>query len=423
MDKVIFHCDCNNFFASVELLFLPELRDKPVAVCRTDDARHGIVLAKNELAKKFGVKTAEAAWEARRKCPELVFVPPHRKLYSQYAKQINEIYARYTDLVQPASIDESYLDVTGTLHLFGGDAKALADEIRAVVQKETGLTISAGVSFNKMFAKLGSDYKKPNATTVITRENYKEILHPLPVGDMLYVGAAAARTLQGAGINTIGELATASQDLLRALLGKSGPELSKYANGLDDSAVRPAGEGPGAKSIGSGQTFGRSLVSWADITAGITNLTDNVVMRLRAQGLYCTGVQVTIKDTALHSIQRQCTLPATHLAQDISKAALALVRENVAPGEPIRMLTVTAIGLTAQGGEQLSFFDEGPTNEKTENLETALFQLRQRFGASAVGRGNAVKNTLGMPGLSIQEEGDEDDDFLDMLKKSGGDFA
>ena len=193
MERVIFHCDCNSFYASVELLSHPELRTRPVAVCGDPRSRHGIILAKNEPAKAQGVKTAETIWQARRKCPDLILLPAHHELYRAYSKKVNAIYERFTDLVEPFGIDESWLDVTGTLHLFGGDAAALADRIRDTVRSELGLTVSVGVSFNKVFAKLGSDYKKPDATTCITAENFRRIVWPLPVTDLLFVGRAAAR--------------------------------------------------------------------------------------------------------------------------------------------------------------------------------------------------------------------------------------
>ena len=220
--RVIFHCDLNSFFASVELLSRPELRGVPVAVCGDPEQRHGVILAKNEPAKQRGVRTAETIWQARRKCPELVLLPPHHRLYAEYSKRINAIYYEYTDLVEPFGIDESWLDVTGSLHLFGGDARALADALRERVRRELGLTISVGVSFNKVFAKLGSDYKKPDATTVIPPDGWRELVWPLPVGSLLFVGHAAEELLGRYGVRTIGELAACKEETLDALMGKLG---------------------------------------------------------------------------------------------------------------------------------------------------------------------------------------------------------
>ena len=240
MDRTILHCDCNSYFASVELLTRPELRDKPVAVCGDPAARHGVILAKNEPAKRRGVKTAETIASARRKCPELTLLRPHRELYAEYCRRINAIYAQYTDLVEPASVDESYLDVTGSRALFGSGER-IADELRARVREELGLTISVGVSFCKIFAKLGSDYKKPDATTVITRDNYRALLYPLPIGDMMYVGRASGEVLRGAGILTLGDIYAAGPERLRQLLGKGGDGLWRNVAGLDDAPVMPLG--------------------------------------------------------------------------------------------------------------------------------------------------------------------------------------
>ena len=240
MDRVIFHCDLNCCYASVELLSHPELREVPVAVAGDPASRHGIILAKNEPAKQCGVKTAETIWQAKKKCPNLVLLPAHHRLYREYSNKVNAIYDEYTDLAESFGIDESWLDVTNTLHLFGGDAKALANAIRQRVKRELGLTLSVGVSFNKVFAKLGSDYKKPDATTVISRENWRSIVWPLPVGDLLYVGGAAQKLLGQYGVKTIGQLAACKKETLETLMGKMGTQLYEYANGLDSG--RGAGE-------------------------------------------------------------------------------------------------------------------------------------------------------------------------------------
>lgn len=220
MDRTILHCDCNSFFASVECVFRPELKTVPMAVCGNPENRHGIILAKNELAKKAGVVTAETVWQARQKCPELVLVPPHHQEYVRYSNLVNAIYQRYTDQVEPFSIDESWLDVTGSRTLFGS-GETIADTIRKAVREELGITVSAGVSFNKIFAKMGSDYKKPDATTVISRENYRQLLWPLPISEMIFVGKASRTALRELGIYTIGDLARAEPSLLLARLERS----------------------------------------------------------------------------------------------------------------------------------------------------------------------------------------------------------
>ena len=306
--RVIFHCDLNCFFASVELLDKPALWEVPVAVCGDPESRHGIILAKNESAKKRGVQTAETVWQAKKKCPVLVLLPPHHDLYKVYSKKVNEIYERFTDLVEPFGIDESWLDVTGSLHLFGGDAKALADRIRETVKEETGLTLSVGVSFNKVFAKLGSDLKKPDATTVIPPEGWQDIVWPLPVGAMLFAGRSTQRTLAQYGIETIGQLAACPETLAEQLLGKMGVQLWQYANGLDKSPVRPRYQHEPVKSVGNGTTFPADLVRWEQIRQGLAPLCDSVATRLRKQGLYAGGVSVTLKSADFKTASRQLRL-------------------------------------------------------------------------------------------------------------------
>ena len=280
-DRVILHCDLNCFFASVELLSHPDLRDIPTAVCGDPASRHGIILAKNEPAKRLGIQTAETIWQAKKKCPGLVLLPPHHGLYREYSRRVNAIYEQYTDLVEPFGIDESWLDITGSMHLFGGDPKAIANTLRRRLRQELGLTISVGVSFNKVFAKLGSDYKKPDATTVISRENWQDIVWPLPVGDLLFVGRAAGRVLHQYGVETIGQLAACSPQMLETLLGKLGLQLHEYANGLDGSPVRPAGQQEPVKSVGNGTTFPKNLTRWEEVQRGLAVLSDSVAMRLR----------------------------------------------------------------------------------------------------------------------------------------------
>ena len=279
-NRVILHCDMNGFFASVELLDYPELRDKPMAVCGDPESRHGIILAKNEIAKRYGIVTAETLWQARKKCPDLQTVPPHHKKYQHYSRLINEIYLQYTDMVEPFSVDESWLDVTASQKLFG-NGKQIADKIRHQVKKELGLTLSAGVSFNKIFAKMGSDYKKPDATTVITQENYKNILWPLDIRDLFFVGKATADKLQGIGIHTIGQLAESDRHTVTALLGKQGNIIHDYANGLDQTPVSRFDEREDVKSIGNGSTFRRNLEGIQDIRTAVIALSDTVAVRLR----------------------------------------------------------------------------------------------------------------------------------------------
>ena len=387
-DRVILHCDCNNYFASVESIYRPELRDVPMAVCGDPASRHGIILAKNEKAKKYGVKTAETIYQALKKCPNLTLVRPTRYLYGEYCRRINAIYAQYTDQVEAFSIDESWLDVTGSQNLFG-TGEHIADELRRRVREELGLTISVGVSFNKVFAKLGSDYKKPDATTVISRENYKDILFPLPVESMLFVGRNTAQLLRRFYIRTIGELAALPRERAMSVLGSaSGDMLWRYANGLDDSPVRRQGEVDPVKSVSNSTTFARDLVGLEDIQTGLLALCDSVGGRLREQQLFATTVQIQIRNPALKTICRQKKLARpTALTGELYQCALALVQAEWNPASPIRMLGVGATGLVDSDEDaQISLFEaeNAPIRERRKRLETTVDELRRRFGKDAV---------------------------------------
>ena len=387
-DRVILHCDCNNYYASVELLERPDLREQPVAVAGDPEGRHGIILAKNNVAKRFGVKTAETIWQARQKCPGLVLLPPHHDQYERISRKVNAIYLDVTDQVEAFSIDESWLDVTGSRRLFG-DGVTIADMLRRRVREELGITISVGVSDNKTWAKMGSDYKKPDATTLITRENVQELLYPLPVGELLFVGRAAAETLARHGITTIGSLARCEKELLVRYLGKQGESYWRMANGLDDSPVRRWGESEPVKSVGNSTTYAHDLVGRDAFRAGLMPLCDSVGARLRAQGLKCRTVTVQIKDPSLKVISRQKTLPMpTNLTKQLFQEACAILFQCWPESAPIRLLSVTASGLTDEHDDapaQLSFFEEvAPDDPKQAALEAAVDKLRGRFGKASV---------------------------------------
>lgn len=395
-DRVILHCDMNGFYASVELLDRPDLVDKPMAVCGDPESRHGIILAKNEIAKKFGIVTAETIWQAKKKCPNLQLVAPHHEKYKEYSKKINQIYQQYTDLVEPFSIDESWLDVTASQVLFGS-GREIADTIRDRVKQELGLTLSVGVSYNKIFAKMGSDYKKPDATTEITRANYKDILWPLDVGEMFFVGHATADKLKQTGIHTIGDLACANPLMLEKMLGKQGPVLRNYAAGLDDAPVARFDHQEKVKSIGNGITFKRNLKGRDDIVTAVTSLSDTVAGRLRQEKLKAYGVKVDIKDPAFHTITRQKQLShPTHLAAEIRQAAMEIIEKSWPVNNPIRLLTITAINLTDESAdEQISLFDAPPADrEKGESIEKTMDDIRRKFGSSSITFGQMIDNDL-----------------------------
>ena len=407
MERTILHCDCNGFYASVECVFHPELRKVPMAVCGDPESRKGIILAKNELAKKYNVTTAETVWQAKKKCPELVLVKPHHDLYQQFSKKVNAIYARYTEQVEPFGIDESWLDVTGSRMLFGGGNK-IADELREVVKRELGLTISVGVSFNKVFAKLGSDYKKPDATTIISRQNYKSLVWPLPAEALLYVGKASKEVFYKLGIHTIGDLAAMSEEVLVTKLGKIGSQLHAYANGEDISPVASIYDRQEAKSVGNGMTFKRNLLGVEDIKSGVLYLSDSVAARLRRYGYQCRTVSVALKDPQFHTMQKQTTLDSpTDLAKDIYDISMELILSFWDLQKPIRAITVTASHFDeGEGGKQLSLFDkaeDGARHEKRKSLEQAVDSIRGRYGKGSISYAQILKNDLGITPDSVRD--------------------
>lgn len=409
--RLIFHCDCNNFFASCECLDHPELKNVLLAVAGDPENRVGVVVAKNDLAKKYGVKTTDTVWQAQRKCPDLVFVPPRHHLYKEISNRINDIYHEYTEYVEPASIDESYLDMTGAPKFYGLSDRELADTLRDRIRTEIGITISVGVSYNKIFAKMGSDYKKPDATTEITPENYRDILWPLPVSDLMFAGKAAVSILNKKSIQTIGDLARQPKERLRDLLGKGGDQLWIYANGLDTEPVRKWGDAPEIKSVSRGMTFKRDLITEEEVKTGVAVLVDHVAMTLRRHALKGAVVNVQIKTPDLRSISRQTSLDHhTYLQHEIQEVAMQLIRDNWFIGEkaPIRAITVGVTKLLPadQAGDQIDMFDLlGASNpakpstaqrEKQEKLEAAVDIIRKRFGSSTITLGYQQNDEIGV---------------------------
>ena len=399
MGRTILHCDCNSFFASVETALNPKYRDVCMAVCGSEDNRHGIVLAKNELAKKYGIKTAETVWSAKRKCPGLVIAEPHYSEYVKFSKRVNEIYERYTDLIEPFGIDESWLDVTASERLFGSGIE-IAERIRREVREEVGITVSIGVSFNKVFAKLGSDYKKPDAITVISEENFRNIVYPLPASELLFVGKKTADELSRMGIRTIGELASLSLDILTKRFGKSGEMLFKYSRGEDDSPVLPSEEQEDAKSVGSGYTFKRNLLGRSEARVGIDYLSEDVATRLRRLSMKCRTVTLSIKDEYLRVISRQAPInPPSDIAEEISRVAFGILEREWGIDAPIRTLTVTATNLVRSDtlAEQISFFSDGKekSRDKSRKKEETVDFIRQKFGTSSILKGSILDSELG----------------------------
>ena len=397
MDRMILHSDINACYASIELLRHPELRGRPVAVGGERELRHGIILAKDQMARAAGVCTGMTLWAARQQCPELTILPPDFELYYDYSRRVREIYAGFTDRCEPFGMDECWLDMTGCVGR--EDALRTAQEVRQRVLDATGLTVSVGVSWCKAIAKLGSDYKKPDATTVISRDNWKSLVWPLPVGALLYVGGAARKILAQFGVKTIGELAACKRDALETLMGKMGSQLYRYANGLDDSPVRGAADREPIKSVGNSTTFRRDLTRWDEVQSGISLLSDSVAMRLRRYGLYCGGVQVGIKNSRFQVFSRQTTLDhSTHLMREINDTALRLAKDLWKAPDPIRLLSVTALHLTeeAQSYRQLDLLGTDDTQqEKQEAVESAMDTLRKKFGRGVISYGTAEDTISG----------------------------
>lgn len=391
-DRTILHSDLNSFYASVEIRNNPTLADKPVAVGGDEQARHGIVLAANPLAKQYGIRTAETLWSARRKCPDLVIVPTHFDEYHRFSQAVRQIYLDYTSQIEPMSLDEAFLDVTGSRELFG-DGETIAQTIRTRVKEELGLTVSIGVSFNKIFAKLGSDYKKPDAVTIFSRENYQELVWPQPVGNLLYVGKATAAKLAGIGIHTIGELAAADPAALQMLLGRMGPTLHDYANGRDETPVAEYVNREQAKSIGNMITAPRDIRTPADADLVLWPLCENVAHRLRRHGMCAGSVSLYIRDIQLVTHTRQCQLtPPTWLARELMEHARGLLARHYKWKLPIRTLGVTAGDLVPadQVSLQLDLDGTAEKRDKFERIERAMDGLKDRYGSAAIRRGTEL---------------------------------
>ncbi|MBE5730763.1 MAG: DNA polymerase IV [Clostridiales bacterium] len=387
MDKIILHCDLNNFYASVECLLNPDLRELPIAVAGNKENRHGVVLAKNELAKSYGVKTGDVIWQAEQKCPGLRVVPPHYDHYMKYSDEAFKTYLQYTDMVEAFGSDECWLDVTGSTRLFGS-GKQIADAIRARIKAELGLTLSVGVSFNKVFAKLGSDLKKPDATTEITRENFKSKIWHLPASDMLMVGKKTSEKLKKLNIHTIGDLAAADEHLLTSHFGVIGKHLILSARGEDSEPVRKAHISREVKSVGHGMTAVRDITTLEDGEALIFYLSDLVATRMRKQRLKGSGVSVHVRYADLSGVTKQAVVPPLNTSDHITKAAFELYKP-LAIGRVVRAISVAVYNLCPDEFVQTSMFDV--TDTKSERLEKAIDKIRSKYGKSAINRALLVE--------------------------------
>ncbi len=393
MVRQILHCDLNNFYASVACRDNPELRGKAVAVGGSREERHGIILAKNELAKQYGVSTGEAIWQAQLKCPSLVIVPPDFKRYTYFSEQVRKIYERYTDLIEPFGIDECWLDVTGSRRLFG-DGEEIADRIRREITAEQGLTASVGVSFNKVFAKLGSDLRKPDKTNIIPYEHFREILWPLEVNRLLGVGPATERKLHSLAVFTIGDLANIDPEALRLKLGKNGVLLHHFANGEENSSVLKGDFKYRPQSIGRSVTCPKDLTSFSEVYRVFLRLSEEVGRELRREGLEAHSVAVHIRDNRLQVKEFMTGLPhSLQSAKILADEGIRLLKKNYGFEYPLRSVGIRAINLREHSPLlQLSFFEDNMNIIKQGILEQSVDKVRERFGDGAVVRASLLND-------------------------------
>lgn len=414
MERIVLHSDLNNFYASVERMLNPALAGKPVAVCGSREERKGIVLAKSEEAKRCGVKTGDTVWQAKRKCPALVTVPPHFPEYMACSRKVRGIYERYTDLIEGYGIDECWLDVThSTLifppydgekfvegedgrHFSDGFLRHIGDTVRFAVKGELGLTVSVGVSFNKVYAKLGSDLKKPDGTSVISYVNYKNVIYGLPVEDLLMVGGATARKLKSMGYTTIGRFAASPDEEIAAAFGKVGHTLLTYARGQDDEPVRHMNDVRELKSIGNSQTYAFDLTSYAEVRRMLYVLSESVAARLREsdRGLADT-VHLWVRDGALNNYQFQRKVRHTSLCGEIADGAFSLFQANFAPPFAVRSLGVTVSGFDGDRS-QLTLDELSDSYRKREKVERTVDEIRKKHGYASVQRGLLIGDAESM---------------------------
>lgn len=387
-DRTILHSDINCCYAAIEHLHHPELAGKPLAVGGDPEARHGIVLTADYIAKKRGVKTGMALWQAKQVCPEINFISPRMDLYLRFSKMAHEIYGEYTDLQEAYGIDESWLDVTDSVSI-KGDGYKIAQEISNRMKSELGITVSIGVSFNKIYAKLGSDYKKPDAITTMYRDEFRNKAWVLPASDLLYVGRSTSAKLQKLGIRTIGDLARTDEKILHSQFGKMGDILWAFANGYDDSQVKYEDAHAPIKSIGNSTTTPRDLVNEQDVKIVLTILAESVAARLRENGFKCRVVEISVRDNELLSFTRQRKLDhATNVTREIAEEAFRLFQENYNWQKPIRSVGVRGADLVNDNyWEQIDLFSSVEFREKQMKVDTAVDDIRRRFGFYSVQRG------------------------------------
>lgn len=366
-----------------------DLRTVPAIVGGDASTRHGIVLAKSIPAKKYGIVTAEPVASAMRKCPGLIIVKPDFEIYSANSKAFIEILNQYTDKVEQFSIDEAFLDMTGTGLLFGepGD---VADRIRRQIYEELGFTVNIGISSNKLLAKMASDFKKPDRTHTLFPEEIPTKMWPLPIEDLFCCGKAASARFRSVGINTIGDLAKTDKAYVETLMKKQGVCLWEYANGINDSEVNPVREGN--KGYGHSVTVPFDILDADEAKKVLRSLTDKVCARVRKHGVKAETVSVNLRFSNMKKVSHQCVLPvATNVSDEVYKSVEKLFDEKW-DGSPLRLLGVSAEKVISENTpRQLNLFDN--TNyEKLSRVDKTMDAIREKFGADAVKRGSVLEN-------------------------------
>jgi DNA polymerase-4 len=381
MTRTILHADLDAFYASVEVLDDPSLRGKPVIVGGDREAR-GVVSAASYEARKFGVHSAMPLRTAARLCPTGVFLPGHPERYRDLSRQVMRIFASYTPLVEPISLDEAFLDVTASREAFG-DGETIARRIKQRVRDEVGLVVSVGVATNKLCAKVASDLRKPDALVVVPVGEEAAFLAPLPVSRLWGVGPQSRQALADYGVTTIGQLAALPDATLRRRFGSHGAELALRARGVDPGFVTPS-QAP--KSIGHELTFDRDVVDPARLEATLLDLAESVATRLRNHHMAAGGVQLKLRYEGFQTLTRQMPVPhQTRESEPIYAAGVALLRKTLVRDRAVRLIGLTAISLTDV--QQLTLFD---APDKTDRITASIDAVRERFGEKAITRARLI---------------------------------
>ena len=393
MERWIIHSDINHCYAQIEEMMYPELRNVPMAVGGHEEDRHGIILAKNDLAKKYHIKSGESLRDAFQKCPELLIVPPHYDDYLFYTEEVKRIYREYSDKVESFGLDEAWIDITGTEKLFHKTAMELAEEIQRRVFKELGLTVSMGLSFNKVFAKLGSDLDKKQGLAVITRDNFKDMVFPLPIADILYIGKATSSQLNERNIYTLGDLALSSKEYIKSFLGKNGEMVWLFANGYDTLSVNSSQQV--IKSVGNGITAKHDIHTIEEAKIVLSMLAESVAKRLRQSNKLGSVISIGMRYKDLQGLSRQKRVDTpTNIAQEILDMVMILLRDNWNMAIPLRSLSISVSSLVEKEtyAYQMSLFNTANEEDRYEqlHLEEVIQEIKERWGEKSIKYGHSL---------------------------------